>query len=169
MTTPIGATKAKPGQAAAAAPPPQVFRVGVYETELPDYDNPVTMLTSTVQFPGYTVTPTGWLRGFWFLFECTTAGNSANVTFKPDAPQCAVQKITFKDVGNREVFGPLGGYDWSCTMKLGGYFEIGDLRSDPTFNATTGTGGAGGSFTMVMYLPIEVVGRDALGDIENDR
>lgn len=168
MTTPTGAaTKAKPGQQAAQAPPPQVFRVGTYETELPDYDNPVTMLTGTAAFPTYTVTPTGWLRGFWFLFECVAAGNSANVAFKADAPFCAVNKITFKDVGNREVFGPLGGFDWETVMKFGGYFEIGDPRSDPTFSVTTGNGSAGGSFTMVMYLPIEAVSRDALGDIEN--
>lgn len=167
MTTPAGATKAKPGQAAAAAPPPQVFRVGVYDTELPDYDNPVTMLAGTANFPPYTVTPTGWLKGFWFLFECLTAGNSANVSFKPDAPFSAVNKITFKDVGNREVFGPLSGYDWSTVMGFGGYFEVGSPRSDPTFSATNGTGSTGGSFTMVMYLPIEVVGRDSLGDIEN--
>lgn len=171
MTTPNGAAtaaKARPGQAQPqAAPPPQIFRVGVYDTELPDYDQNVTMITSTVNYPTYTVTPTGWLRGFWFLFECTTSGNSANVAFKSDAPFNAVNKITFKDVGNREVFGPLGGYDWETVMKFGGYFEVGDARSDPVFSVTTGTGGTGGSFTMVMYLPIESVQRDSLGDIEN--
>jgi hypothetical protein len=167
VTTPTGAAKARPGQQAQAAPPPQIFRVGVYDTELPDYDQTVTMTTGTVNYQTYTVTPTGWLRGFWCLFECVTAGNSANVAFAADGPFNAVNKITFKDVGNREVFGPLGGYDWAQTNKWGGYFEIGDPRSDPTFSTTTSTGATGGSFTMILYIPIEAVSRDSLGDIEN--
>ena len=95
------------------------------------------------------------------------AANAATVAFKADAPFNAVDKVTFKDVGNREVFGPINGYDWLTIMKHGGYHEIGDPRSDIVFSATTGSSGTGGSFTMVMYLPIEVVQRDALGDVEN--
>jgi hypothetical protein len=156
----------KPAQAK-AAPPPQPFRVGVYEAETNDYDQTVTMTASTVNYPNYVLTPNGWLRGLWFLFECVTAGNAATVAFKADAPFSAIQKVVFLDVGNREIFGPLGGYDWLTIMKFGGYFEIGDPRSDVVFSTTTGAVGAGGSFTMVMYLPIELVDRDALGDIEN--
>jgi hypothetical protein len=147
--------------------PPQIFRVGTYAAETNDYDESKTMLTSDVNFPNYTLTPNGWLRGLWFLFECTTSGNSANVAFTADGPFSAIKKVTFKDVGNREVFGPLTGYDWMTVMKFGGYHEIGDPRSDPNYAATTGTGGTGGSFTIIMYLPLEIVHRDALGDIEN--
>lgn len=161
-------TQAPPnGKQKAPAAPPQVFRVGVYAQETNDYDESKTMVTSDTNFPLYTLTPNDWLRGLWFLFQCTTSGNSADVAYTEDGPFSAVKKITFRDVGNREVFGPLTGYDWLTAMKFGGYFEIGDPRSDPNFSATTGTGGTGGSFTMVMYLPIEVVARDALGDIEN--
>lgn len=150
-----------------AAAPPQPFIVGAYAAEQNDYDNTVTMTTATVNFPIETVEPNGWLRGIWFLFECVTAGNSANVAYTANGPFSAISKITFKDVGNREVFGPITGYQWLQVMKLGGYFEIGDPRSDITFSAVTGTGGTGGSFTMVMYLPLELVSRDALGDLEN--
>ena len=158
--------KPAPNKAAAAAPA-QPFRVGVYANEQNDYDNTVTMLTSTVNFPNEVVEPNGWLRGMWFLIECVTAGNSANVAFNPDAPMNGIEKITWKDVGNREVFGPMTGYQWAQVMKWGGYFEVGDPRSDLTFRAVTGTGATGGSFTMVLYLPIELVSRDALGDVEN--
>ncbi len=147
--------------------PPQVFRVGTYSAETNDYDESKTQLTSDVNFPIYTLTPNGWLRGLWFLFEMTTASNSADVAFTADGPFSAVKKITFKDVGNREVFGPLTGYDWMTVMKFGGYFDVGDPRSDPNYSVTTGTGGTGGSFTIIMYLPLEIVNRDALGDIEN--
>lgn len=154
-------------QQKAAPPPVQPWRVGVFDQETNDYDQTVTMTTSQVQFPNYVVSPSGWLRGLWFLFECVTAGNSANVAFVQDGPWSAIQKITFKDVGGREIFGPIQGYDWLTIMKYGGYFEIGDPRSDVAYSATTGTGATGGSFTMVMYLPLEIVDRDGLGDIEN--
>lgn len=151
----------------AVAVPAQPFRVGVYAQETNDYDSTLTMTTATVNYPTYTLQPNGWLRGLWCLFECVTAANAAAVTFKADGPFSAVSKITFKDVGNREVFGPLTGYDWACVMKFGGYFEIGDPRADLTFSATTGAGATGGSFVLPMYLPLEIASRDALGDIEN--
>jgi hypothetical protein len=110
--------------------PPQVFRVGVYDTESNDYDQTVTMTTATVNFPNEIVEPNGWNRGFWFLFELVTAGNSANVAYNPDAPFNLVFKITLKDVGNREIFGPLTGYEWLQVMKFGGYHEVGDPRGD---------------------------------------
>lgn len=162
-------TKDRPaaGKQQAPAPPPQIFRVGVYAAETNDYDEQRTMATSTGNFPNYTLTPDGWHRGLWFLVECTTAANAATVAFQADGPFSAIDKVTFKDVGNREIFGPLSGYDWLNVMKFGGYHEIGDPRSDPVFSATTGAGATGGSFTFVMYLPAEIVQRDALGDIEN--
>jgi hypothetical protein len=158
----------KGGPQQASAMPVAPWRVGVYDQETPDYDQTVTMSTSgTVNFPVYTLSPSGWLRGLWFLYECITASNAATVAFTADGPFSAIQKVTFKDVGGREIFGPLGGYDWLTIMKYGGYFEVGDPRSDVVYSATTGAGGTGGSFTMVMYLPLELVDRDGLGDIEN--
>jgi hypothetical protein len=156
-------------QQARQAPPvrPQPFRVGIYDTETNDYDNSVTMTTGQINFPNYVASPNGWLKGFWCMFECVTAANAATVAFKADAPFSAIAKVTFTDVGNREIFGPLSGYDWAQVMKWGGYFEVGDPRSDVVYNATTGSGATAGSFTLVMYLPIEVTDRDSLGDIEN--
>lgn len=154
-------------QAQAPAAPPQVFRVGVYATEDNDYDQTITQTTGLVSFPNYTLSPNDWLRGLYFLIECVTSGNSANVAFVADGPFSGIDHVTFKDVGNREVFGPITGYDWLTIMKFGGYHEVGDPRSDAVYSTTTGTGGTGGSFTLVMYLPLEIVRRGSLGDIEN--
>lgn len=158
---------AQGGAQKAAPPAPQAFAVGVYATEYNGFDANVVMSTGTVNWPTYNVDPTGWLSGLWFLFECTTAANAAAVAFVNDGPFSAVAKITFKDVGGREIFGPIGGYDWLTIMKFGGYHQLGDPRSDPSFSTTTGAVGAGGSFTMVMYIPLEIVNRDALGNVEN--
>lgn len=159
---------AKPGQQQAPAAPPQPFRVSTYDQESgADYDQTVTMTTSPVTFPAYSLTPNGWLRGLWFLIECITAGNAAATAFKADAPFAAVKTITFYDVGGRQIFGPITGYDWLNIMKLGAYHLIGDPRADLSYSATTGGGATGGSFTMVMYMPLEIVNRDAIGTIEN--
>jgi hypothetical protein len=152
---------------AAPAPPDQPFRVGVFTTEDNDYDQTLTMTAALQQYPTYTVTPNGWSRGFWFLITAATAGNAATTAFAADAPANAVFQIKLTDVGGREIFGPLGGYDWLTVVKLGAYQNIGDPRADPVFSVTAGAGGTGGSFTMCLYLPLEVVQRDALGAVEN--
>lgn len=154
-----------PQNAAPVAAPP--FRRGVYEAEITDYDQIKTMTTGTVNFPNYNPRINDWLSGIWFLVECTTSGNSANVAFTQDGPFSAIDHVTFYDTGSQPVFGPITGYDWAQIMKWGGYFEIGDPRSDITYSVTTGTGATGGSFTLVMYLPMEFVKRDSLGAVEN--
>lgn len=160
---------AKPGQKGQAAPPVrrQPFPVGVLKVENPDYDQSVTLSSSVQQFPNHSFEPTGWLRGLWFQFDCTSTSNTASVSFSGDNPFSTVNKFTLKDVGNREVFGPVGGYDWMTTNKLGGYHNIGDPRADLAYSTTTGTGGSGGSFTFLLYVPLELVARDALGAVEN--
>jgi len=163
----MAATNQAPAKNAPPPPPPQVFRVGTYATEYNDQDATVTMTTGQVNYPNFTIGSNGWLRGLYFLFECVTSSNAATTVFKADAPFSAIAKIAFLDVGGREIFGPLGGFDWATLMAFGGYHNIGDPRSDLAYSVTAGSGGTGGSFTMVMYLPLEIVGRDALGDIEN--
>ncbi len=154
-------------QKPAVAPPDQPFRVGVFTTEDNDYDQTLTMTAALQQYPTYTVTPNGWSRGFWFLITAATVGNAATTAFAADAPFNAAFQIKLTDVGGREIFGPLGGYDWMTTVNLGAYQNVGDPRADPVFSVTSGGGGTGGSFTMCLYLPLEVVNRDALGAVEN--
>jgi hypothetical protein len=157
----------KPGQQAAPVRR-QPFPVGVLRVENPDYDVTQAQTATVQQYPNHSFEPTGWLRGLWYQFDMTVAGNVTNsVTFQADNPVSVVNKFTLKDVGNREVFGPIGGYDWLCVNKFGGYWDVGDPRSDLTYSTTTGTGGSGGSFTFMLYVPLELVARDALGTVEN--
>ena len=169
MTTPAAAAPAKAtGKPAAPPPAPWPFQVGVLKTENPDYDQTITQTTTAVQAPNYTIEPTGWLNGLWYQFDMTITGQSVNsVTYSENNPFSVVQKITFKDTGNREVFGPLSGYDWMCINKFGGYFNQGDPRADIAYVASTGTGATAGSFTFLLYLPLQLVARDSLGTIEN--
>jgi len=164
--------KAAPGQNKAPAMPSQPFAVGVYETSTPDIDVTLAQTAAAQKLGTFKISPNGWLAGGYCLFEMTVSGNVTNsVSYSKDNPFSLIQKVTFKDVGNREIFGPLTGYEWFTTNKWGGYFGGAD-GSDPrnpggSFIATTGTGGTAGTFSFCLWLPLELVHRDVLGDIEN--
>lgn len=152
--------------------PSQPFRVGVYETDVPDIDVTLAATSATwvnQKLGTFKLSPNGWLAGIWWLFQMTVAGNAATVTFTGDDPFSLIFKVTFKDVGNREVFGPLTGYEWFTVNKWGGYFPGNPDPRNPAngFSTTAGSGGSGGSFTFLMFLPLEIVYRDTLGEIEN--
>lgn len=159
-------------QAQQPALPAQPFPVGVYETSTPDIDVTLVQTAAAQKLGTFKISPNGWLAGGYCLFEMTVAGNVTNsVSFNKDTPFSVIQKVTFRDVGNREIFGPLTGYEWFTSNKWGGYFGGAD-GSDPrnpggAFTAVTGTGGTAGSFSFCLWLPLEVVHRDALGEIEN--
>lgn len=146
------------------APPPQVFRVGVYETDTPDIDVTLAATTAAQKLGTFKLSPNGWLSGIWCLFQLTVTGGT--YTASGDNPWSGIQKVTFRDVGNREIFGPLTGYEWFVVNKYGGYF-IGnpDPRSGASGFQSPGTSGTVCQFSL--YLPLEIVGRDTLGEIEN--
>jgi hypothetical protein len=52
--------------------------------------------------------------------------------------------------------------------KYGGYFAVGDPRGDVNYSATTGTGGSAGTFHFVLYIGLEIIGRSALGVVQNE-
>jgi hypothetical protein len=148
------------GQSAATkAPPPQVFRVGVYETDTPDIDVTLASSTSAQKLGTFKISPNGWLAGIWCLFQGSgfTGGSYAG-----DNPWSGINKVTFRDVGNREIVGPLTGYEWFAINKYGGYFPAGPDPRNPTFFAAAATG-----FQFLLFLPLEIVYRDTLGEIEN--
>ena len=170
MTSPLG-LKDSPKQANVAPPRPYPFPVGVYESGVQDYETTAVQTTQPVQMLVWNISPTGWLRGLWFDFRMTTAGNAATVVFNVDPTGggfSGVQKVILYDLGGEEVI-RLAGYEWLVMNKFGGYFEVGDPRADLTFSQTAGVGaGLGGSFHYILYLPFEAVARDGLGVVQNE-
>lgn len=171
--TPPTQQQAKPAQGKndqAAAPPaaPWPFPVGVYESDIQDYDQTVTQTTSAQLLPLWNLSPTGWWRGAWVDFAMTVTGQATNsVSYSKDNPFSVGQKITVYDLGG-EVVQQYTGYQLMVINKFGGYFEVGDPRADVTYTATTGTGSTAGTFHFVLFIPIEVVARDALGTVQNE-
>lgn len=154
---------AGPAQPAAKAPPPQVFRVGVYDTDTPDIDVSLAQTAAAQKLMTAKISPNGWLAGIWFLFQMSGYTGVA-ATYTNDSPWSGIQKVTFRDVGNREIFGPLTGYEWFSVNKWGGYFGG---NQDPRNPATGFSTPTTGNFTFLLYLPLEMVKRDTLGEIEN--
>lgn len=168
MTSPQGGVVTDPK---APAPRPYPFPVGVYESGTQDYDSTLTQIATPQQFPLWNVSPTGWLRGLWLDLTITTAGNAATVVFNVDPTAGGfdgIQKVIVYDLGG-EVVLSLAGYEVAIMNKFGGYFEVGDPRADLSFSQTAGVGGGvGGSTHVLLYLPFEVVARDALGTVQNE-
>lgn len=169
MATKTAATQTAAGaQGAPVAVPTQVFRVGVYETTTPDIDQSLLQTAAAQKLGTFKISPNGWLGGIYCLFEMLTTGNAAAVAYANDNPFSVIQKVTFKDIGNREIFGPLTGYEWFTVNKWGGYFGTGmDPRAPGQYYTVGGAVGSGGSFQFILYLPLEIVHRDTLGEIEN--
>jgi hypothetical protein len=160
MATAPAATAAKPGTAQKAAAPAQPFRVGVFETDTPDIDVTLAATTAAQKLGTFKVSPNGWLS----RIECLFAGTGTTAaTYTGDNPVSGIQKVTFRDVGNREIFGPLTGYEWFTTNKWGGYFPAESDPRNPGGQYVAGNTG----FQFVLYIPLEIVYRDTLGEIEN--
>lgn len=151
-----------PPTATKDAPParPRSFLVGTQRVvEGGDYDN--TYLTVNAQNAApWALQATGWLRGLVLLCEGTglTAGTPA-----ADAPFNLFSNIELDDVNNEAIFGPFDGYTAFLANKYGGYVFADDPATNSVFalSGTTSTN----NFTFVLYIPLEIVGRDPIGPV----
>jgi hypothetical protein len=146
------------------AAPPQVFRVGVYETDTPDIDVTLAATAAAQKLGTFKISPNGWLSGIWCFFQLTVTGGT--YTASGDNPWSGIQKVTFRDVGNREIVGPLTGYEWFVINKYGGYWPGSPDPRTPV-NGYQNPGTSGSVCQFMLYLPLEIVYRDTLGEIEN--
>ena len=171
MTTPAGAATRAPasgtsGQQAPVQAAP--FRAGTFRTLSSDgYQVSQTLGASAVQLTPYSPSPNSYIRGIWIQAVNTASGNSATVAFNGDAPWIAYQSVIFQDANEKPIVGPFDGYTLMITNKFGGYTSLGDPRAVSIYSVTTGSGSSGGSFTFVLYVPLEVVSRDTLGALQN--
>ena len=174
MTTPTQ-TQTKPapgagstGSGKAAPVTPWPFPVGVFEQDVADVDTQITQTAAAQLWGQWNLSPSGWLRGAWLDFLMTVTANVTNaVSLSKDNPFSVIQKLTVYDLGG-EVVLQATGYQLLLINKFGGYFAVGDPRADVSYSATTGSGGTGGSFHFVLYVPLEVIGRSALGTVQNE-
>jgi hypothetical protein len=159
-----------PTTAPAASAPISTLRFtagALNRVEGPHFDQSLTPNANTQPFNLMEIPTGGWERNIFLMVNCTTAGNAAAVAFQPDAPWCALVEITFRDARGNTIVGPLTGFDLYLAVKWFGYVYNTDLAQQPTYLATTGAGATGGSFSFVLPLPLEIIGRDAIGALAN--
>jgi len=159
------AGQARQGQAAPVALRP--FVAGTRRIDEPIYDASAVLGASAVDLPSLEVDPNGFLAGLWILVEGTVAGQTvATVVYNADAPFNVLDLVNFQDTNSQPLVGPMTGYDLYLVDKYGGYHFQGDAKASPIFLQDT-SGADGGSFTFALYVPAELVRRDAMGTLPN--
>jgi len=103
----------------------------------------------------------GYARGLWILVEAT--GGIGVSVFNPDGPWNFIQEITLSDVNGTQLVGPMSGLDLFLANKWGGYDFFARPDLDPHFSPGT----ADGNFAFMLWMPFEIVSRDALGALPN--
>jgi len=97
----------------------------------------------------------------------STNSSSAAVAFGSDAPFSAIAQIKFDDPAGQNIITPITGYQ---LMLLNKYLPdtdcAFDVKLDPNYAATTGTG-ASGTFSFRLVVPVEHRRRDAFCAVNN--
>lgn len=111
-----------------------------------------------VDIPAY-----GFMRGI-FVEVTATGGTGAAAVAKGDAPFSALTDIQIMDVNGAPIVGPFDGYDMFVVNKYGGYRRS---TTNPKLHPDYAGVAVTGNFSYLLYIPIEVSGRDGLGSLAN--
>lgn len=135
----------------------------------PFLDRSDTLGASAIQRGPEDVAAFGFIRHVLVLVEGTVpSANAAAVAFAADGPFSVLDSVTLQDVNGNPLVGPFSGYDLYLANKYGAYAGgLLDARQSPSYSAVTGTDDAGGNFSFLLRLPVEISGRDALGALTN--
>jgi len=164
MVTATQAAEAKGGGKQAPVMP-RSFICGSRKNDKGDYDSGSVVLTTAEQrLQAYQIAPSGYLRGVYLVVENTAVNTTVTtVAYQENGPWNVLSVIRFLDTNSRPFIGTLTGYDVMILNKYGGYTFQGDPEMSATYSATSGTATTAGTFAFVLYLPLEIVMRNALG------
>jgi hypothetical protein len=134
----------------------------------PIFDITQQMGSSSVQLPPQDIPAYGYLRGIWIEMIATGGSGTTTVTALEDAPWPAIQEVSLIDVNGAPIVGPFSGYDLYLLQKWGGYFPGSpDPKQSLAYSPVATGANASGNFSAMVYLPVEVNGRDGLGSLPN--
>jgi hypothetical protein len=126
----------------------------------PFFDTTYTLGATSQSIGPIDIPAYGFARGVWI--EVIAAGAAGTPVFYEDAPFNVLSEVIFQDVNGANIVGSLSGYDLYLVNKWGGYMHLADPKQDPDFSVT-----ATGNFTFLLYVPLEVNGRDGLASLAN--
>lgn len=131
------------------------------------YDETTTLGAGSKTPKDIEIPPGNWLTEVFLLIEVVTAGNSAAVALQSDAPWSILELLELTDPGGNAI-SSWTGYGLFLTNLLGGFDFQTDPTASPSFVAmTTGSGATGGSATLVLKVPVQIIDRDAIGAMAN--
>lgn len=148
-----------------SAPPVRLgpFTRGAMKHREPFLDTAALASANGSQISALDVPSFGYLRGIWIMVNATGgAAGGATVAAKEDAPYSAISNIVLADVNGAQIVGPIDGYDLFLIDLIGGY-----LGQDPRLTNSFSAVAASGNFKFLLWLPVEISERDALGSMAN--
>lgn len=148
-----------------APPAPRLapFTRGAMKHREPFFDTAALASANGWQISAQDVPSFGYFRGVWVLVNATGGdGTTTAAVAKEDAPWSALSNITVADVNGAQIVGPIDGYDLFLINLVGGY-----LGADPRYSAVYSAVAVSGNFAFLLWVPIEISERDALGSLPN--
>jgi hypothetical protein len=155
------------------------FKVGVQELDDEPYDQSKVLNANTQVLQQYEAPSTAFLRGFYVLVENAVTGSTETATststgvgvLTENGPYNVLDQVIFTDTNNSEILGPINGWDLYVITKWGGYSFQDDPEANTDLFASTAnstvSAATSGSFIFMLYIPVEIVPRDALGVLPN--
>jgi hypothetical protein len=162
----MATTQTAAGVAGANAQPAQAmaFRANTQKTiKRPGNILSTVLGAAPVPLPDTQLPPTTLLRCIYLEVTCVTATNAATVVFQPDMPLGVFSTVNFHDAQGTSIVGSFDSFTLAMAQKWFGFVNNADPVSSAVYSTTVGAAGAGGSFTVVFRIPVEVVQRTGVG------
>ena len=121
------------------------------------------MGAAPIPLPDTQIPPTTLIRCIYIEVTGVAAGNAATVVFQPDMPLGVFSTVNFHDAQGTSIVGSFDSFTLAMAQKWFGFVNNSDVTTSAVYSFTAGAVGAGGSFTMVFRVPIEVVARTGVG------
>lgn len=136
-------------------------RASMEHRESAGIDKTVAISASDQDLGSFPIPAYGYLRSLVLLV--TASGGAGTAAFAADGPWNVLKNIVLSEPNGATIAQFNSGYDLYLASKYGGYRAWNDPQNDPDFNTNT----AGGNFTFMVRIPLELRGRDALGSLPN--
>jgi hypothetical protein len=162
----MATTQTAAGVAGANAQPAQemAFRANTQRTiKRPGNVLSTVLGAAPIPLPDTQLPPTTLLRCIYLEVTCVTATNAATVVFQPDMPLGVFSTVNFHDAQGTSIVGSFDSFTLAMAQKWFGFVNNADPVTSAVFSSTPGAGAAGGSFTVVFRIPVEVVQRTGVG------
>lgn len=136
-------------------------RASMEHRESAGIDKTVTITSSDQDLGSFAIPAYGYLRSLVLLV--TASGGAGTAVFAADSPWNVLKNIVLSEPNGATIAQFNTGYDLYLATKYGGFRAWNDPALDPDYTTST----AGGSFTFMVRIPLELRGRDALGSLPN--